>query len=87
MEVFEEYCRENAINAIKSSLLQSAIIEKEGILITEEVYKEKVEEYKNIFGYETVEEFEATYTKETITNQILADKAMAVLVNNAVPVE
>lgn len=87
MEVFEEYCRENAINAIKSSLLQSAIIEKEGIQITEEVYKEKVEEYKNLFGYETVEEFEATYTKEMITKQILADETMKILMDNAVPEE
>ena len=37
-----------------------------------------------MFGYETLEEFEAAYTKETITNQCLADMAMEVMVRDAV---
>ena len=87
MEEFEASCRESAIYTIKSGLLQSAIVEKEGLELQDGEYEARAQEYMAYFGYETLEEFEATYTKETITNQILADKAMAVLVNNAVPVE
>lgn len=85
MEGFEASCRESAIYTIKSGLLQAAIVEKESLELAEGEYEARATEYMNYFGYESLEEFEATYTKETITNQILADKAMAVLVNNAVP--
>lgn len=87
MEVFEEYCRESAITSIKSALLQDAIVAEEGFELTDEVYAARVQEYMKTFGYETAEEFEAAYTKEMITKQILADTAMEVLVENAVPAE
>lgn len=87
MEDFEESCRESAIYTIKSGLVQAAIVEKEGLELVDGEYETKATEYMEQFGYETLEEFEETYTKEMITNQILADKAMAVLVNHAVPAE
>lgn len=87
MEDFEASCRESAIYTIKSGLLQMAIVEKEGLELVDGEYEERANAYMEYFGYASLEEFEAAYTKETITNQILADKAMAVLVNNAVPAE
>ena len=84
MEDFEVYCRENAIQTIKSGLLQAAILEEEGLELTEEEYTARAEEYMTMFGFTTLEEFEAEYTKETITNQCLADMAMAVMVETAV---
>ena len=84
MEEFEEYCRANAIQTIQSGLLQAGILEKEGLELTEEEYTARAEAYMTMFGYETLDAFEADYTKETITNQCLADMAMAVMVESAV---
>ena len=84
MEDFEASCRETAIQSIQSGLLQAAILEKEGLELTEEEYTARAEEYMTIFGYETLEQFESEYTKETITNQCLADMAMEVIVEHAV---
>lgn len=87
MEDFAASCRESAIYTIKSGLLQTAIVENEGLQLADGEYEEKAAEYMEYFGYASLEEFEAAYSKETITNQILADKAMAVLVDNAVAAE
>ena len=84
MEDFKASCRESAIQTIQSGLLQAAILEKEGLELTEEEYTRRAEAYMEMFGYATLEEFETNYTKETITNQLLADMAMEVLVANAV---
>ena len=84
MEEFEEYCRANALQTIQSGLLQAAILVEEGLELSDEEYKVRAEAYMPMFGYETLEEFEAAYTKETITNQCLADMAMEVMVRDAV---
>ena len=87
LEQFKEECRTSAIQTIQSGLLQAAILEEEGLELTEEEYTTRAEAYMTMFGYETLEEFEADYTKETITNQCLADMAMEVIVENAIPQE
>ena len=87
VENYEESCRESAIYNIKSGLLQAAIVEREGLELVEGEYETRALDYVEMFGFSSLEELEATYTKETIESQILADKAMAVLVNNAVPAE
>jgi FKBP-type peptidyl-prolyl cis-trans isomerase (trigger factor) len=84
MEQFEEYCRTNAIQTLQSGLLQAAILEEEGLELSDEEYKVRAEAYMPMFGYETLEEFEAAYTKEKITNQCLADMVMEVMVREAV---
>ena len=84
MEQFEESCRANAIQTIQSGLLQAAILEEEGLELSDEEYKVRAEAYMPMFGYETLEEFEAAYTKEKITNQCLADMVMEVMVKEAV---
>lgn len=84
MEEFEEQCRESAVFTIKSGLLQNAVVEAEGLEFTDEEYNTKAQEYMTYYGYTSLEEFEAAYTKEIISNQILADKAMDIMVENAV---
>ena len=84
MEDFEAQCREDAIYRIQTDLLQQGIAEAEGIRITEEVYDLRGKEYMDYFGYETMEAFEADYTKEMIEKQILADLAMEAIITYAV---
>ena len=84
MEQFEADCRESAILRIQTALLQEWIAKEEGITVSEEEYAKKAEEYMTYYGYSTLEEFEAAYTREAIEKQVLADLTMAVIVENAV---
>ncbi len=81
---FEVQCREIAIYRIQCPLVQNAIAAAEGLEITDEVYNEKAEEYMSYYGYSTVEELEAAYTKETVVAQVTADLAVDFIVENAV---
>ena len=83
MNDFEAQCREIAVYRIQCPLIQNAIAEAEGLEVTDEVYKQKAEEYMTYYGYTTVEELENAYTKETVLAQITADLAVDFLVENA----
>lgn len=87
MSDFEAQCREIAVYRIQCPLVQNAIAEAEGLEVTDEVYNEKAEEYMSYYGYSTVEDLEAAYTKETVMAQITADLAVDFLVENAAAVE
>lgn len=84
---FEAQCREIAVYRIQCPLIQNAIAEAEGLEVTDEVYNEKAEEYMSYYGYTTVEELEAAYTKDTVMAQVTADLAIDFLVENAVAEE
>lgn len=84
---FEDQCREIAIYRIQCPLIQNAIAEAEGLKVTDEIYQEKAENYRSYYGFETVEELEAAYTKETVIAQATADMAVDFLRENAVAEE
>lgn len=84
---FEAQCREIAIYRIQCPLVENAIVETEGLVVTDEFYNEKAEEYMSYYGYATVEELEAAYTKDTVMAQVTADLAVDFLVENAVAEE
>ncbi len=83
-EAFQEQCREESIYRIQSGLLQTAIAEKEGIVVSEEEYTAKAEEYMVSMGYSDLAEFEEVYTKEIIEKQVIADMALEIMIENAV---
>jgi len=84
---FEAQCREIAVYRIQCPLIQKAIAEAEGLEVTDEIYQEKAEGYMEYYGYETVEDLEAAYTKETVMAQVTADMAVDFLMENAVAEE
>ena len=84
---FEAQCREIAVYRIQCPLIQNAVAEAEGLEVTDEIYQEKAEGYMAYYGYETVEDLEAAYTKETVIAQVTADVAVDFLVENAVAEE
>lgn len=83
MEEFEKQCEEISLYRIQCPLIQNAIAEAEGLEVTDEIYREKAEEYMAYYGYETVEDLEAAYTKDTVNAQITADLAVDFIVQNA----
>lgn len=87
MDEFEKQCREISIFRIQSPLVLAAIAEAEGIEVTEEDYSTRAEEYMTYYGYETLEELEEAYTKETVMKQITADMARDLLLEQAVAAE
>ncbi len=84
---FEAQCREIAAYRIQCPLIQNAIAEAEGLEVTDEIYQEKAEEYMSYYGYSTVEELEAAYTKDTVLAQVTADLALDFIMENAVAAE
>ena len=86
-EEFEALCEETALYRIQGPLIETAIAEAEGLEVTDEFYMEKATEYMNYYGFETVEDLEAAYTKETVMKQITADLAAKFLVENGVAEE
>lgn len=87
MEEFEAQCREIAIYRIQSPLVLSAVAKAEGLEVSDEEYKERASVYQANYGFETLEELEEAYTKETILLQVTADMARDLLVENAVAEE
>jgi trigger factor len=87
MEQFEAQCREIAVYRIQCPLIQNAIAEKEALEVTDEIYQEKAETYMAYYGFETVEDLETAYTKETVMAQVISDMAVDFLVENAVAEE
>lgn len=84
---FEDQCREIAVYRIQVPLIQNAVAEAEGLEVTDEVYAEKAEKYMSYYGYATIEELEAAYTKGTVMAQVTADLALEFLIENAVAAE
>ena len=68
-------------------MVQNAVAEKEGLEVTDEIYQEKAETYMAYYGFETVEDLETAYTKETVMAQVTSDMAVDFLVENAVAEE
>ncbi len=87
MEEFEETCRENAIFTIKRPLICTAVFEAEGMEMTEEIYKEKAQEYVEYYGMDSLEALEEAYTKVTVQMQVEADMALDFMVDHAVKLE
>lgn len=87
MTEFEDQCREIAIYRIQNPLVQMAVAEAEGLVLTEEEYTERAKEYMEYYGYTTIEELEEAYTKETVELQLTSDMAVEFLTANAVAEE
>lgn len=84
MEEFEAQCRDIAIFRIQTPLVLNAIAEKEELSVSDEEYAAEAEELREVYGCETVEELEETYTKEAVLETIINNLALEILAENAV---
>lgn len=83
LDDFEKQCREIAVYRIQCPLIYNAVAEAEALEVTDEIYQEKTAEYMEYYGYETVEDLETAYTKDTVIAQVTADMALDFLMENA----
>lgn len=82
-EAFEEESKGMAENSIKTILIYQAIIDKENLGVTEKEYQKKVKEMAKEYEYDSVEEFEADYDKPSIIEEMLYEKVMDFIIENA----
>ncbi len=84
VEAFEAECRRTSEFSIKSELVIHAVEEAEGFTLSDEEYKQKAEAMLDEYGYKSLEEFEAAYTREEIRESILRNQVVDFLVEQAV---
>lgn len=82
-EAFEEESKGMAEDSIKTILIYQAIIDKENLGVTEKEYQKAVKEMMEEDEYGSVEEFEADYDKMSTISDMLYDKVMNFIVENA----
>lgn len=83
---FTEYLNEAAKVNIGTEIICYRIAALEGMTLTDDEYQEGAQQYATDNGYETVEEFEAAYTKSQIYDRIIMDKVMDFVSENSVEV-
>ena len=86
MEEFEKQCESTAEMRIKSALVIEAVAEAEQITVSDEGYVEKAEMMMGDYGFTSLEEFEKTYTREAIMENIVYNETVDFLVEQAVEV-
>ncbi|MCM1161893.1 MAG: trigger factor [Roseburia sp.] len=82
-EAFEEESKSLAENSIQTTLIYQAIIEKEDLGVTEKEYQKAVKDMAEEYEYDSVEEFEADYDKPSIIEELLYEKVMDFIIENA----
>lgn len=87
-EFMESFMGEDDVEAIvleqvNDYLVSRAILEQEGIAITEESYQEAAKGLLEDYEYETLEELEADYGKTYLMTQVTRDKAIEFLQGSA----
>ena len=87
MDQFVESCRENALYQIQAPLVQFAVAEEEGLVVTDEIYKEMASQLMVVYGFSSLSDFEAAYNKEIIEKLVLKEMALEVMIENSVAEE
>lgn len=82
-EEFEETSKVDAENQIKTILIYQEIIDKEDLGITESEYTERLAEMAEEYEYDSPEEFETEYEKASLISDMLYEKAMEYIIENA----
>lgn len=72
------------LESVNEKLLVYAIADAEKLTVTDEEYTTYVEENLPYYGYDTVEEYEEDYSKDSTKYEILYNKVMDLLIENCV---
>ncbi len=76
-----------AEDTVKRQLVFYAIVEAEGLTVGEEEYGEKAQEMADNYGYETVEAMEEALGKDVLVEDMLWNKVLNLVMENAKAVE
>ena len=72
-----------AENLVKRNLVFNAIVEKEGLTVSDDEYEKTAEEKATDYGYESKDAMEETLGADTIREDILWDKVLTLIADNA----
>ncbi len=85
---YKEYSYENASNCVKQQYVLAAIVEKEGITLSQEEYIDTATEYINKLNFNSIEEFEkAAGGKSIVEESLLYMKAQDFIFDMAVVID
>lgn len=73
------YLEPNKESTLANELILHAVAEDQGMTITEEEYKEQLEEMADRYGFSSGEMFERSYPKSNIESAMLVEEAMSYL--------
>lgn len=83
LEEDEEDKKSSIEEMVKEEMVCTTIAEKENLTVSDEEYKEYLENNYESYGYESAEEYEEYETKDSITYEILTEKVQNFLLENA----
>ena len=72
-----------AENLVKRNLVFNAIVEKEGLTVSDDEYEKTAEEKATDYGYESKDAMEEALGADTIREDILWDKVLTLIADNA----
>ena len=87
---FDDLVEESAKEYMKQEILVKAIAEAENLVVTDELYEEKLLEYAKAYGFDTTAEFQSQYTdmtREDFEFTILSELVIKFLSENVVFVD
>ena len=82
-EAFRTELTSYAENLVKRNLAFNAIVEKEGLTVSDDEYEKIAEEKAGEYGYESKDAMEEALGADTIREDILWDKVLNLIVDNA----
>ena len=68
---------------VYENMVVTSIAEKEKITVSDDEYTQYVENNLDTYGMSSVEEFESTYSKESVMDELLREKVQKFLLDNA----
>ena len=68
---------------VYEDMVVTSIAEKEKITVSDDEYTQYVENNLDTYGMSSVEEFESTYSKESVMDELLREKVQKFLLDNA----
>lgn len=83
LELNEEETKSEIEDMVNEKMVSITIAEKEKLEITDKEYQEYLDNNYEIYGFEDIDTFEESYTKEAIMDLALSEKVMDFLVDNA----
>ena len=79
----EEEIKAAVESMVYEDMVVTSIAEKEKITVSDDEYTQYVENNLDTYGMSSVEEFESTYSKESVMDELLREKVQKFLLDNA----
>ena len=68
---------------VYEDMVITSIAEKEKLTVSDDEYQKYVEDNLDTYGMSSVEEFESTYSKDNVMEELLREKVQKLLLDNA----